>query len=254
MNQSDFPEFVSLLDSIAALLGRPTPGTQQSAMFFRAVAKYPMEAIRAALDAHLRDPQRGRFFPVPADVIAKIDEATGSDRPTSDEAWAISIKAADESESVVWTKEMEQAWAVCKPVMDMGDEVGARMAFKAAYDRLMAESKRQGKPAHWFLSEGFDKDRRRIAIEQAAMMGRIDASAYPALQAPSNDVLMLSGPAQPAGGIPDEVRQKFRELRERFTRKDEGPSRADLERQRLQDLKRAAAQKLAQYQTQQDAA
>lgn len=247
MKQADFPEFTALLDSVAALLGKPTPGTQQTAMFFRVLNRYPIEAVRQALDAHLRDPQRGRFFPVPADVIAKLEELEGPGRPTSDEAWAIAIKARDESETVVWTEDMAQAWGICKPVMDTGDEVGARMAFKAAYDRITGDAKREGLPVRWLVSEGFDKDKRVAAAQRAESVGLLlPHEAKAALQA-----LEFHG-QDAVGPMPPEIKERLNELRDSFVHKPSEQSLAELERLRTERLKREQADKVLKYHAEQE--
>lgn len=248
MKQSDLPEFTALLDCIAGLLSKPTPTPVQVGMFFRAVADYPLDTVRAALDAHLRDPQRGRFFPVPADVIAKIEEANGPERPASDEAWAIAIKARDEAETVVWTEEMAQAWGICKPVMDMGDEVGARMAFKAAYERLVGDARRAGVPVKWSVSEGFDMERRIAAVQRAEAVGLLPpgqaVQALPAIEYHGKE---------PFVAMPPEVRERLMELREQFVnRPSAASSLAELDRQRTNALKKEQAEKVEQYRQQAD--
>jgi hypothetical protein len=170
MREADFPEFASMMDDVAVLMNRQPMSTKQSAMMFRALARYPLADVRNALDAHMRDPQRGRFYPLPADLISKI-EIAGDTHPGSDEAWAIAVRARDEADTVVWTEQMAQAWGVCRPVMDMGDEVGARMAFRQAYDRMVSDARQENKPAVWTISEGFDKERRIAAVKQAEAKG-----------------------------------------------------------------------------------
>ena len=73
MFKNDFDDFEALLVSTAELMGKNPPKSAQVAMFFRVMARYSIEDIRSALEAHLRDSDRGRFFPAPADLIAKID-------------------------------------------------------------------------------------------------------------------------------------------------------------------------------------
>lgn len=176
MLKHDFEEFGVLLNKTAVLIGRPKPDPEQVSLFFRLMAAYPIETIRAALNDHLRDPQRGRFFPTPADLIAQIK--TPDDQwPTSDEAWAIAIRAMDESETIIWTEEMAQAWGICKPIMDVGDEVGARMAFRSSYDRLVASAKSKNVTATWLASLGHDPEKRELAVEQAKKLDR--AAAIP---------------------------------------------------------------------------
>ena len=241
MTQNDFAEFSAMLDCIAGLLNRPMPTPMQVSMFFRAVADYPLDVVRAALNAHLRDPERGRFFPTPADVIAKIEEAKGPDRPAADEAWAIAIRARDEAETVVWTEEMAQAWWICKPVMDAGDEVGARMAFKAAYERLVGEARRSGVPVKWVVSEGFDVERRIAAVQRAESAGFLT---------PSEAARMLPTieyhNKEPLVEMPPEIRERLKELREQIINKpDAASSFSDLERTKA--LKMEQARKVEQY-------
>src|SRR5688572_5877701 len=118
MLESEFREFASLLDDTAALLQRPGQGPLTGtarAMYFRSLVRYPLAAVRAALDAHIRDPQRGRFFPVPADLVAQLDGLAAADgRPGPEEAWAIALRSRDEGDTVVWTAEMAQAVAIAK--------------------------------------------------------------------------------------------------------------------------------------------
>lgn len=246
MNQADFPEFTALLDSVAALLGKPSPGTQQSAMFFRVLAGYPLDSVRQALDAHLRDPQRGRFFPAPADVIAKIEDS-GPKHPSADEAWAIAIKARDEAETVVWTSQMAQAWGICKPVMDGGDEVGARMAFKSAYERITADAKRDRLPIQWVVSEGFDKERRIAAVQQAESCGLLLPSA-------AREALpLLEHHGAQIGPMPDHIREQLTALREAIVSKDTGPSRDELARQETERRKAETREQIEKYINQENA-
>jgi hypothetical protein len=209
-------------------------------MMFRALARYPLADVRNALDAHMRDPQRGRFYPLPADLIAKI-EIAGDTHPGSDEAWAIAVRARDEADTVVWTEQMAQAWGVCRPVMDMGDEVGARMAFRQAYDRMVSDARQANKPAVWSISEGFDKERRIAAVKQAEATG-----------------LMLPGAAREAlpliehhgaqiGPMPDHIREKLAELRESFVNRYDGPSLDELGRKETERLKAETRANVQKY-------
>lgn len=130
----------------------------------------PDEVIAQALRRHSSDPDRGRFFPKPSDVMAQLADASAADgRPTADEAWA--MLPFDEAQSVVWTDEMAQAWGVAAPCMP--DKIAARMAFRAAYERMVAEARRSGLRVQWTASLGTDKEARREALERAVRAGRI---------------------------------------------------------------------------------
>lgn len=120
------------------------------------------EEIKRGLEA-----SRSKTFPPTLPEFLSLCRPAATVRPSADEAWALSLKAQDESETVVWTQDMAQAWSLCKPVLDVGDEVGARMAFKAAYERICA----QGGPVQWTISEGWDQERRLAAIQKAEAAG-----------------------------------------------------------------------------------
>ena len=74
MRRDDFDAFSELLDGCYALLGREKAlNGPAKALFFRALGTHSLEAVRAGLDAHIKDPKRGRFAPTPADVIEQIE-------------------------------------------------------------------------------------------------------------------------------------------------------------------------------------
>lgn len=204
MRESDAGPFVALLRDVFGLYPTAKPLTEgQVAMFFRSCAAYSLEHVRAALDAHVRDPQRGRFPPVPADVIAQLQAAAENDgRPGPEEAWAIARRATDEAATVVWTAEMAQAWSVAIPLLGSRDDVGARMAFREAYQRLVAEARAGGTPPRWSASLGWDEQQRAQAIGQAVQLGYL----------PREELLALPGPKVAlASAMPPELRAKLRE-------------------------------------------
>jgi len=244
MKKADFDEFHAILsDCLSMWSGPPSAGI--SAIWFRTLAAYDLPTLSAAFSAHMRDPANGKFEPKPGHIVEQIERLARLDgRPGQEEAWAIALGARCEADTVVWTHECVQAWAAAaKPVMDLGDDVGARMAFKEAYSRLVAEARARFEPVSWEVSEGFDSERRRIAVVRAVEAGRISAGQYTAIE--HITPLMLGGTT--ASGIPAAVRQKLAELRDQFTRRYDGPSEADEERDRLADLKRAQAQKVEQF-------
>lgn len=174
MNQDDFDQFGELLTSIAELYGR-TIKPVQTAMYFRALSDFPLEAVQAALDAHAKCPERGRFFPLPADLLAKLEAVSTQDgRPSPEEAWSTAIQAMDEAATVVWTTETAQAWAdVGQALMNAGYRFNAGRGFIAKYTELCAASRKRGQLVQWVVSQGTDKDLRHSALEAAFKVGRI---------------------------------------------------------------------------------
>jgi len=210
MREADYPEFSQMLDAVCALLSRGnyTPSATNSALWFRSLADHSLHTVRSAFDAHVKDPQRGRFVPTPADIIAQISGAAADDgRPGAEEAWAVALSASDEARTVVWTQEASLAWGICRPVLEAGDKVGARMAFKEAYARLVDASRCRHEPAEWSVSIGFDAQQRDAAIEQAQVAGLLKGVPVVALPAPEGFAPLLRNDQMPAG-----VREKLRTL------------------------------------------
>jgi hypothetical protein len=212
MRDTDTAEFIAMLRDVFGMYpSAKQPSDGQLAMFFRAVSGYPLDVVRAAFDAHVRDPQRGRFPPLPADLIAQIDGAKADDgRPGADEAWAIAVRSHDENATVVWTEEITQAWGIAKAVMDLGDEVGARVAFRDAYNRITVEARRAGVPLRWVASLGLDPEGRAQALSHAEALGRM-------LPAPQT-ALLLEGPKRDDDGMRKMLRNAPPEVRDRLLR------------------------------------
>lgn len=188
MHQRDFDEFCGLIDAAYEMHGKAvTP--KAKALFFAAMQRYSLDVVRQALSAHVLDKVNGKFPPVPAHLVAQIEGMTGGDgRPGVEEAWAIALPAIDEQETVVWTEEMRDAFTICRPVLERGDEVGARMAFKDAYLRLVTEAGRHNRPVKWEVTMGHNPAKRAQAIEQAAAVGRLPAPQVSMLlPAPAKD-------------------------------------------------------------------
>lgn len=111
-------------------------------------------------------------------VSAILKHAQAADgHPGKDEAWAIALSASDESETVVMTAEIRQAMTASGPVLEVGDKVGARMAFMSAYERLVIAARAEALPAKWEVSLGYDSARRVIAIESAVRSKLISQEA-----------------------------------------------------------------------------
>src|SRR6185436_17492219 len=179
MDDRDIEPFNAMLQAVWDFYPQAkVPTTEQVAMFFRAMGEHTIHDVRKGFDQHMRDPQRGRFPPLPADVIAQILGARANDRrPGAEEAWAIAIHSADENRTVVWTEEIAAAWGIAKGIAANGDEVGARMAFKEAYTRLVAEARGALRPAKWSASLGHDPEQRDKEIERAQLAGLLPAPA-----------------------------------------------------------------------------
>lgn len=220
MRETEFDDFSSLLDDVAVLVppAQPLGGTAK-ALYFRALAEHPLAAVRAALDAHVKDPQRGRWFPKPADLIAQLQGLAADDgRPGPEEAWSIAMGSSDEAATVVWTQEIAEAMGVAGPVLQADDKVGARMAFRETYERLVEAARKQRKPVAWSASLGHDTRRQAEAIKLAVDAGRLPRSELLALPAPDVPLLALATPQAGQSAAAKLARASLVALRDRLTR------------------------------------
>lgn len=173
--QFDERKLASIMSDIGALYEK-TYTTQQVGIWYRILAKkgYAWEQVVAGIQAHTEDPTDGKFAPKPAHVIAQIEKAApGDGRIDADEAWSICLESMDEGATVCVTDEIMVARAIAIPIYEDGDRVGARMAFRAAYERAVGQARHEYRPAKWLLSLGHDADGREHAIRMAVEALRI---------------------------------------------------------------------------------
>lgn len=227
MNQHDYDSFCAMLGNVSDLYGKPVNPTQ-SAMYFRILSAYPLEGVQWAFDAHARDKDRGRFMPLPADLLAHLEKAAADDgRPSPEEAWSTAIKSMDEAVTVVWTTETAEAWAAvgCE-LMAAGDKFNASRGFIAKYQELVATARKQGRKARWEVSQGHDKELRHSALETAyraklisretviQMLPRHNQDTGPIVAAIAGNVAKMIGTDKPLAAVTDaqHASQRLRDL------------------------------------------
>lgn len=128
------------------------------------LAQYPEHQVLKAL-VRCRRELKGRL--TIADVVTRLDDG----RPGAEEAWAMIPRA--ESATCVWTEEMAAAYGVASPLLNAGEDIPARMAFKEKYLSLVAASRDARIPVRWIPSLGFDPNGREAPLEEAVRLGRI---------------------------------------------------------------------------------
>ena len=166
MKNADREEFAALLTATFEVYNtRLSP--QAISIWWSALERFSLAQVRAGLSAHVTDSDRGRFSPKPADVIGGISLNDG--RLGADEAW--SLCPQDEKTTVVWTDEIKQAYFDGAHVLVDDDPVAARMGFKAAYQRIVAQSRALGRAPQVEVSLGHDLQGREPAIRQAMERG-----------------------------------------------------------------------------------
>lgn len=130
------------------------------------LSRYPEPLVAAAL-SRCRKELRGRF--TLAEVIARIDDG----RPGPEEAWGMYPKG--ERETAVVTGEMQEAMRHAWPLVQEGDLVAGRMAFREAYQRIVAEARDRGVPVRWEPTLGHDRGGREAPLLEAVALGRLAA-------------------------------------------------------------------------------
>jgi hypothetical protein len=139
-------------------------------VWWNALDEYEFAYVREAFAIHIK---KGEFAPRPAHILAILDVLQPDGRPSADEAWAMIPK--DEAKSVVWTDEMAEAMGIAQPLINQGDNIAARMAFKSAYERIVESNRASGIKPKWLASLGQDKAGRDPVLEEAVRLGRLDA-------------------------------------------------------------------------------
>lgn len=115
-----------------------------------------------------------------AEIIDRIDDG----RPEPDEAWGMCPK--DEFSSVVLTNEMQLAMRNAWPLLRDGDKVAARMAFKAAYERIVADNRARGVKPTWEADLGEDRTGREAALLEAVLKNRLSSDVAKRLLPPES--------------------------------------------------------------------
>lgn len=245
MSPAEFDEFQEVWGAVSERYGRSL-SAMSLAIDFQALADLSMADVRRGLQAHLQHPTDCRFFPMPGQIIGHLAKANANDgRPDEEEAWAVALTARNEADTVVWTQETAEAWNTARVVMDLGDKVGARMAFKEAYTRIVGLARRARQPVRWVICEGHDAARRADAVRLAVDRGHQveGADRLLALPPPGEVPLLLTGSID-GEPIPDALLALRDRLAGRVTYRP-GP---DVEgRERTDDLRADAATRVSEY-------
>lgn len=173
-------------------------------------------------------------------VLERIDDG----RPGSDEAWAIALDAQDEACTVVWCVEIQKAFGIARPVLAAGDKIGARMAFRNAYERLVRDARIQRQPAQWSPSLGWDHGQRHAVLTRAVETGMLTSQSIAGLlPAPpaSGPIakLLLGAPGPDCNNLAvDESAEVTRRCNEIKANLAKAKAESDLKRQQEEDCRR----------------
>lgn len=180
-------QVLDLVYATAEVLGqemRPSAGM----LIADDLSGYPFGEIRRAL-ARCRAELHGKL--TLAAIIERLPSANAHLLPN--EAWALALRSTDEQETVVWTTEIARAFGVASSVLNGGDQVGARMAFLAAYEREIETAKAEGRQPDWQVSLGHDPQRRELVLNDAVTAGKLPAPKVAHLLPPPEKPLTVDG-------------------------------------------------------------
>lgn len=165
MKSKDAAVFDEQLLVIMNMYGKPEPTQAVKRAWWGVLLDFDIETVTQAFKQHMAT---SKFPPKPADIIEIV--LTSDGRPSADEAWSIAQTGFSESLTVVWTSEISTAFlASALPLAR--DLVGARMAFRDHYNRLVDQARQQRQPAKWVISRGHDVKQANEVIQDAAERG-----------------------------------------------------------------------------------
>ena len=162
MNINEKQEFFEVFKKCGELYDKIVK-PERVAVYWDALSHRTIADIKSAINRHVQDSERGRFFPLPADITAQLPKELNA-WLTANEAWATCPK--DEYKSAAMCEEIGNALGVAQDLINDGDMIAARMAFIEHYNRLVEQAKMEGRKPEWFTSYGFDKETRYLADKQ----------------------------------------------------------------------------------------
>jgi hypothetical protein len=198
MKSTDKPAFALAIAGCMTEIYEKAVSPALLELWFNALDAYSLADVRAALHTHITDPDAGRFPPKPADVIRQLQARQPDepdDHPGPEEAWGMLLRFVnDERETGLLTEPMREGWAACSPILELGDEVGARMCFLETYRKALKIARNAGQRANWSITLGTDVERRKTAIQAAVDARRITLDyAQSLLPAPAASLEHLAG-------------------------------------------------------------
>ncbi|MBK8752338.1 MAG: hypothetical protein IPL99_12140 [Candidatus Competibacteraceae bacterium] len=170
-------------------------------VWFASVQQYALADVQAAFMSYVTHPTDCKFPPKPGDILRHLTAAQGDDgRPGPDEAWGLLLRLLnDERETGVLSDEIREGWTACQPILDLGDEVGARRCFLEVYARHVQEARSEGLQARWTVTLGTDSSLRETRLREAVQTRRI-GSDYARSLLPGSTPTSLSKVAALLGG------------------------------------------------------
>jgi hypothetical protein len=146
-----------------AVIGQPLTDVQL-AILTEDLEGFPLVDVLTALSKCRKELRKLALV----DILDRLPNG----HPGPEEAWAIvSQGMEDGGATIIWTDEMREAFGVANKLAE--DHVGARMAFKEQYTRLVSEARSARAAPSWSVSLGTDKAHREMAILEGVKQGRL---------------------------------------------------------------------------------
>lgn len=153
------------------LLQKPVPDPEVLSEFS---AQLISELSDQQIDAALHRVVRECEWITPKAVFERAPKWGERDgRPDPETAWAMCPKS--DEKSVVWTAEMAEAFDVARSLLNDGDSIAARMAFKENYSQMVAKARLERRPIEWKVSLGWDKAGRVMVLSEAVHKNQISS-------------------------------------------------------------------------------
>jgi hypothetical protein len=244
MSKPDKQRFSDLMDDLGVIYDREVSVTLKR-LYWEDLGQYPLDVIEAAMQAHRRDRDRGRFFPKPADLLARI----GGDAThiPAEAAWAIALESLDEDKTIIWTAEIERAREAARPIWEIGDKYGARAAFIKAYEAILLAT---SGPPRYRVSVGNDPAQRHECVARAMRDGLLtNDQAKHYLPAPDATLAGQAIAGLLTGRVvdlpqDDATKARLEALRAFLVRKPQGTNEAQVRRENIEARRREALEYL----------
>lgn len=188
MLATDKPRFAALLAGCLYEIYEKAVTPTLLTVWFASLQRYELADVQVAFANYITDPKDCKFPPKPGDIIRHLTASAPDDgHPSPDEAWGLLLRLIrDERETGVLTDEMRAGWQACQPILDLGDEIGARRCFLETYARWVAEARQRGFKARFTATLGTDPKLREQRLLEAVNARRMDSEQVR---------LLLPGPA-----------------------------------------------------------
>lgn len=182
-------EIAKAIALLTAEYDLPAFSPDRIAMWMNALSVFPRGSVTKSAENYMRT---NKFKPQLADIVQGCMTQVPNAWLSADEAWALMPKS--EMDSCMLTDEAAQALAAASPLLEAGDRVAARMAFRGAYERLVETAKVEGRQPKFFPSFGSEIAQRASMLGNAVKAGQYPLdSAIALIPEFSREIIQLAG-------------------------------------------------------------